>query len=226
MDMNSSVALKQQELMFKLAGKNFAEQEKLTIEGEVAKFWQTLQKTNALTTDEVVQLQSDIEAGIRSLRHYSVDVIFSANGQNKIKIYDEKLVKSVGIRSLTNAKLPKDVVFVPKTIQILTGVAASGSEADILDTNFVGIGTEPILTKAEITLGFRGNKLFNQMPTSIFDTRGKDDCRVGEVVLAQSIVFPGDRIFEGEIEVANFASINPNTYIKVTLAGVAAMSIS
>lgn len=202
-----------------------AYQSKVAIEEEKAMFYKTLQTSNALTEPQMAQLDDDLKTGKRKLIHYAVDVIFPLNGQNKIKVFDEALQKVVGIRTLTNAKLPKEVVFVPSSVQLLRGIAASASDADVLNTNFQGIDGEPVLTKAEITLGIRGNKLFKNMPTGAFDRRGSQD-RVGELKLSESIVFAGDTLFEGEIEVASTANIDLLSYGKISLIGMAAMSVA
>jgi hypothetical protein len=203
----------------------FAEALAKAPKNEKATFLKTIEKSSALTEQEFVILKSDLKEGKRAIRPFVIDVIFTLNGQNKIKIFDPALTEKVSIRNLSNAKLPKDVVFVPHTAQLLRGVAASASDLDVSNTNFTGIDAEPILTKGNLTLGVRGNKLFNKTSTSIFDTRGTTRA-TGSVELAESIVINGDVLLEGEIEILDSTNIDALSYGRFRLEGVAAMSIS
>lgn len=192
--------------------------------GAEAKAKRVLEQTRALSESDAKQIGIDIASGGKSFKPYGVTVIFPVTAI-KNKVFDDTTTRVIGQYSLNLSTMPSGVHFVPNKVTVRVGLPTTGSKADVLAADFVGIHTQPKIAKGEITIGVDNQKLFKNYPMANFDTRGETNKKVGEVELEDSIVFCGGKKLEGEIELGDAAGIDPKTMVFLHLEGYALMSI-
>lgn len=211
--------------------KTLANQNAIAPKRAKALFLDTLQGSSQVDSLDVQRLVTAIKTGKLALRPYTVSVIERLTGQTKPKVFDTSRQRVIGLRSVHNARLPEGHFYVPYTMNlkvatVTAAVPGAPTQAEILNTDFVGIHTDPNLQNGLITIGVDGERLVSDLSCDVFDSRGLTNVRTGDFELDASILIVGQKEIKGEIDLEGaVAGIGADVYFKFCMYGFAAIHV-
>jgi hypothetical protein len=149
---------------------------------------------------------------------YSIKPI---NGAKTIKMFESQDVKEVGMRNISNAKLPKNMALLVSGIYLLQGVAASTAVDDLKVATFNSIETVGAVANGEFKLKANKKQLVSDTSNRKFITTGFDVVPKGFYKLSNPRLIQDDVDIEFEIELGTISGINANAVLYVGLEGTA-----
>jgi hypothetical protein len=115
------------------------------------------------------ELPDHIKEGLKNgklrLADKTIYSIKPVNGAKTIKMFESQDVKEVGLRNISNGKLPKNSVMLVSAIYLLQGTPATAAADDVKSTVFDIIDTKGALNTGEFT--FKANKKHLLSETSL-----------------------------------------------------------
>jgi hypothetical protein len=136
-------------------------------------------------------------------------------------MFESQDVKEVGLRNISNAKLPKNMALLVSGIYTLQGEAASQGVDDLKVVKFETIENVGALANGEFKLKANKKQLVSDTSNRNFVTTQFDMVPKGFYKLANPRLIHDDIDIEFEIELGTINGINANTVIYIGLAGTA-----
>lgn len=143
------------------------------------------------------------------------------NGAKTIKVFESQDVKEVGLRNISNARLPKNMALLVSGIFLLQGEATSLGIDDLKIVQFDTIESVPALANGEFKLKANKKQLVSDTSNRYFVTSGFDNVPKGYYKLANPRLIQDDIDIEFELELGTVSGITANTVIFVGLQGTA-----
>jgi hypothetical protein len=143
------------------------------------------------------------------------------NGAKTVKLFETQDVKEVGLRNLSNGRLPKNTALLVSGIILLQGVAASLSSDDQKSTVFDVIDSVGALSTGEFTIKANKKQIIDSTSNYVFKTKDFTQVTKGYYKLANPRLIVDDVDIEWEIELGSVAGINANTILFGGLHGTA-----
>ena len=168
------------------------------------------------------ELPAHIKEGLKRAELRLADnIIYSIKPvtSKTIKLFETQDDKQIGLRNISNAKLPKNQAFLVSGIKILVGVAASGTADAQMSTSFAGVETVPALVTGEVNLKVNKRQLLPETSMEIFRTQGQTISPLGYYKLANPRLITDDVLIELTIELGTMTGIAANTCVFVALHG-------
>jgi hypothetical protein len=166
-------------------------------------------------------IKEQLKEGKLRLADHLVYSIKPVNGAKTIKMFESQDVKEVGLRNISNAKLPKNMALLVSGIYLLHGQAASLAVDDVKTTVFSTIDNIGALSNGEFKLKANKKQLVSDTSNRNFITTGFDNVPKGFYKLANPRLIHDDIDIEFEIELGTITGLNANSVIYVGLAGTA-----
>ncbi len=167
------------------------------------------------------QIKEQLRDGKLRLADHLVYTIKPVNGAKTIKMFESQDVKEVGLRNISNAKLPKNMALLVSGIYLLQGQAATLGVDDVKTTVFSTIDDIGALANGEFKLKANKKQLVSDTSNRNFVTTQFNMVPKGFYKLANPRLIHDDIDIEFEIELGTISGINPNTVLYVGLAGTA-----
>ncbi len=136
-----------------------------------------------------------------------------------IKLFETQDDKEVGLRNVSNAKLPKNQAFLVSGIFLLAGVSADGSKDKIIGTEFKGLENFNPIANGEFSLRSNKKQIVPETSNVVFKTAGNKNVPVGYYKLANPRLIHDDILIEMTVELGSMDGIPQNTYIYAGLHG-------
>jgi hypothetical protein len=136
-----------------------------------------------------------------------------------IKLFETQDDKETGIRSISNAKLPKNQAFLVSGVVLLAGVAADSTKDKVLATNFDKIESFPAIANAEFNLKSNKKQIVPETSNSVFKTANFHGVPIGYFKLSNPRLIEDDVQVELTIELGTMEGIAANTHIYAALHG-------
>jgi hypothetical protein len=136
-----------------------------------------------------------------------------------IKLFETQDDKEIGLRNVSNAKLPKNQVLLVSGIILLTGISADATKDKIMATAFSAIEATPTIANGEFNLKSNKKQIVPDTGNSVFKTAGTSLVPTGYYKLANPRLIEDDVLIEMTIELGTMEGIAPNTQIWVGLHG-------
>lgn len=149
---------------------------------------------------------------------YSIKPI---NGAKTIKMFESQDVKEVGMRNISNAKLPKNMALLVSGVYLLQGVATSTAVDDLKVATFSSIETVGAVANGEFKLKANKKQLVSDTSNRKFITTGFDVVPKGFYKLSNPRLIQDDVDIEFEIELGTISGVNANAVLYVGLEGTA-----
>lgn len=154
-------------------------------------------------------------------------VIYSlkpVGGSKTIKFFETQDDKEVGLRNISNAKLPKNQAMVVSGIWLLQGkapaaTAGSPTSDEIKATPFTSIERVPALMNGEFQLKANKIQLVPETSCRVFVTDSNHNIHLGYYKLDNPRVVADDVQLEFILELGTTLNIPQDTYMYVGLAG-------
>jgi hypothetical protein len=136
-----------------------------------------------------------------------------------IKLFETQDDKEVGLRNVSNAKLPKNQAFLVSGVFLLAGTSADGTKDKIIATEFKGLEAFNTIANGEFSLRSNKKQIVPETSNVVFKTAGNKNVPVGYYKLANPRLIHDDILIEMTIELGSMDSIPQNTYIYAGLHG-------
>jgi hypothetical protein len=149
------------------------------------------------------------------------NVIYSIKAINSktIKLFETQDDKEIGLRNISNAKLPKNQAFLVSGIVLLAGNSADMSKDKIMATPFVGIEAFPALSNGEFSLKSNKKQIVPETSNNVFKTNNMHNVPVGYYKLANPRLIHDDIQMELTIELGTMEGLGATTHIFAALHG-------
>jgi len=166
-------------------------------------------------------IKEQLLQGKLRLADHLVYTIKPVNGAKTIKMFESQDVKEVGLRNISNAKLPKNMAMLVSGIYMLQGEATSLGVEDVKVTKFDTIENVGALSNGEFKLKANKKQLVSDTSNRNFVTTQFNMVPKGFYKLANPRLIHDDIDIEFEIELGTINGINANTVIYIGLSGTA-----
>ncbi len=140
-------------------------------------------------------------------------------GSKTIKLFETQDDKEIGLRNISNAKLPKNQAFLVSGIILLAGVSADASKDKIMATSFANIDAIPALANGEFSLKSNKKQIVPETSNNVFKTGNLNLVPAGYYKLANPRLIHDDILVEMTIELGTMDGIAANTQIWAGLHG-------
>jgi hypothetical protein len=135
------------------------------------------------------------------------------NGAKTVKLFETQDVKEVGLRNISNGRLPKNSALLVSGIILLQGVATSLTADNQKATAFDYIDSVGALASGEFTLKANKKQIVDSTSNYVFKTKDFHSVTKGYYKLSNPRLIHDDVDVEWEIELGTVAGIDPNTVL-------------
>ncbi len=139
--------------------------------------------------------------------------------QTTIKMFETQDVQEIGLRNVSNAKLPKNQALLVSGIILLAGVSADQTPANVMATDFEGIEAIPSIVSGEFYLNGNKKQLIPETSNYVFRTKGYTLFPMGYYKLDNPRLIPDDVLIEFVVELGGMTGIANNTQLFAGLHG-------
>jgi hypothetical protein len=136
-----------------------------------------------------------------------------------IKMWETQDDREVGLRNISNAKLPKNQALLVSGITLLVGTAADATKDKVVAADFKGIENFPAIANGEFNLKANKKQLIPETSISVFKTMNFHFVPIGYYKLSNPRLITDDILIEVTIELGSMEGIPANTYIYCGLHG-------
>ncbi|MBN8877050.1 MAG: hypothetical protein J0I32_05845 [Sphingobacteriales bacterium] len=136
-----------------------------------------------------------------------------------IKLFETQDDKEIGLRNVSNAKLPKNQAFLVSGIYLLAGVSADGTKDKIIATEFKGLENFHAIANGEFSLKSNKKQIVPETSNAVFKTAAYHQVPIGYYKLANPRLIEDDILIEMTVELGSMDGVAANTYIFAGLHG-------
>lgn len=149
-------------------------------------------------------------------------IIYSRKQVNSktVKLFETQDVKEVGMRNISNAKLPKNQALLVSGIFLLAAVADDNSNDKAMSAKYDKIEDYAALSSGEFTLKANKKIIMTDVDNAIFKTSNNHHVPVGYYKLANPRVIQDDILIEATVELGSLTGIDTaKTFLYIGLHG-------
>ena len=168
-------------------------------------------------------IKAELAKGTLKLADVVMYSIKPINNSKTIKIFETQDDKEVGIRNVSNAKLPKNMALLVSGIVLLAGTADGAEKDQTMATRFNGIEFFPAIANGEFSLKANKKTIVPETSNSWFKTQGFNIVPVGYYKLSNPRLIHDDVQIEMTLDLGTVLGIPPNTNVFVGLHGTATL---
>jgi hypothetical protein len=136
-----------------------------------------------------------------------------------VKMFETQDDKEIGLRNISNAKLPKNQAMLVSGIVLLAANSADLTKDKIMATAFDKVETFPSLANGEFSLKANKKQIVPETSNNVFKTVNMHSVPVGYYKLANPRLIVDDVLIELNVELGTMEGITANTQIYVGLHG-------
>ena len=136
-----------------------------------------------------------------------------------IKMFEPQDDRQIGLRNISNAKLPKYQALLVSGIYLLAGTAADATADASMSTNFTGLETFASIAAGEHSLTCNKKQLIPESSNAVFKTASFHGLPLGYYKLANPRLIQDDTQIELLIELGSVTGIAANSYLYAGLHG-------
>ena len=166
-------------------------------------------------------IKDQLLKGKLRLADHTVYSIKPIQGAKTIKLFESQDVKEVGLRNISNAKLPKNRALLVSGIYLLQGTATTLGSDDVKVTTFDTLEGIGALANGEFKLKANKKQLVSDTSNRKFSTNGFSLVPKGFFKLANPRLIHDDVEIEFEVELGTVTGIPANSVLYVGLEGTA-----
>jgi hypothetical protein len=136
-----------------------------------------------------------------------------------IKMFETQDDKEIGLRNISNAKLPKNQALLVSGIVLLAGIAADNTKDSAMATAYGRMEDFPSIANGESNLKANKKIIMPETSNNFFKTTGLTTVPVGYYKLANPRLIQDDIQIEYTVELGTMTGIKDNTQLFVGLHG-------
>ncbi|GGA89990.1 hypothetical protein [Puia dinghuensis] len=146
---------------------------------------------------------------------YSIKIVNSKT----IKMFETQDDKQIGLRNISNAKLPKNQALLVSGVILLAGSSVDQTVDNIMSTNYTGLEGFPALATGETDLKANKKQIFPETSNAVFKTSSYHNVPQGYYKLANPRLILDDILIELTVQLGTMNGIPNNTYLYAGLHG-------
>ncbi len=148
-------------------------------------------------------------------------VIYSIKPVNSktIKMFETQDTKTIGLQSLSSARLPKNQALLVSGISILAGVPFENNVDKIMAIKFGGLEDYGVIANGEFSLKSNKKVIMPETSLNVFKTANNHTLPIGYYKLANPRLIHDDILIEATIELGSMDSLDPKTQLFIGLHG-------
>ena len=161
------------------------------------------------------------EALVKGELRLADTVIYSIKpvSSKTIKLFETQDDKEIGLRNISNAKLPKNQALLVSGIILLAGVSADANKESVMATSFTKIESIPALCTGEFSLKSNKKIIVPETNNYVFKTENLNSVPLGYYKLSNPRLIVDDILIEFTVELGTMTGIAANTQLFVGLHG-------
>lgn len=136
-----------------------------------------------------------------------------------IKMFETQDDKEVGLRNVSNAKLPKNQAMLVSGIILLAAIPADNSKDKVISAKFDGLEEFPALANGEFSLKSNKRVIVPETVNTIFKTKNINSVPLGYYKLANPRMIHDDILIEATIDLGTMEGLDAKTHLFVGLHG-------
>ncbi|MBL4898588.1 MAG: hypothetical protein JKX76_02950 [Colwellia sp.] len=138
-----------------------------------------------------------------------------------VKLFESQDVKSIGLRNISDAKLPKNTVITVSGIRMMSGIAVDAKDKDqVLATSFRSISKMPALVNGEFSFTSNRKQIVPEGFTNwYFETDNNHSLPLGYHKLDNPRSINDEELIESVIELGTMEGMDTNAVVKVGFFG-------
>ena len=136
-----------------------------------------------------------------------------------IKLFETQDDKEIGLRNISNSKLPKNQAFLVSGIILLAGTAADATKDKVIATNYKGLEEFPAIANGEFNLKSNKKQIVPETSNTVFKTSNYRNVPLGYYKLSNPRLIQYDVLIEMTVELGSMEGIPQNTYIYAAMHG-------
>ncbi len=136
-----------------------------------------------------------------------------------IKLFETQDDKEIGLRNISNSKLPKNQAFLVSGIILLAGTAADATKDKVIATNYKGLEDFPAIANGEFNLKSNKKQIVPETSNTVFKTSNYRNVPLGYYKLSNPRLIQDDVLIEMTVELGSMEGIPQNTYIYAAMHG-------
>lgn len=136
-----------------------------------------------------------------------------------VKMFETQDVKEIGLRNISNAKLPKNQALLVSGIFLLAGVPADNSSDKIIGAKYDKIEDFAAIANGEFTLKANKKIIIADCDNTIFKTSNNHNLPIGYYKLANPRMIHDDILVEATIELGSMEGLDAKTHLYIGLHG-------
>jgi hypothetical protein len=148
-------------------------------------------------------------------------VIYSIKPVNSktIKMFETQDDKEVGLRNISNAKLPKNQALLVSGIYVLAAVPVDTTKDKVIGANYVGLEGFASISNGEFSLKANKKIIMPETVNTVFKTANMTNVPLGYYKLANPRMIQDDLLIEVTIDLGSMEGLDPKTHLYVGLHG-------
>lgn len=135
------------------------------------------------------------------------------------KMFETQDTKTIGLNSLSSARLPKNQALVVSGVFVLAGVPADLNPESIMAAAYDKIETMPAITTGEFSLKANKKVIVPETSMHIFKTANNNSIPIGYYKLANPRLIHDDVLIECTVEIGSMLGLDPKAHLYVGLHG-------
>lgn len=136
-----------------------------------------------------------------------------------VKLFETQDTKSIGMASLSSARLPKNQALLVSGITILAGVPTDVTPDKIMATKFIGLEDFGVIANGEFSLKANKKIIMPETHMSVFKTANFHQLPLGYYKLANPRLIQDDILIEATVELGSMEGLDPKTHLFIGLHG-------
>ncbi|MBA3971849.1 MAG: hypothetical protein H0X46_06830 [Bacteroidetes bacterium] len=148
-------------------------------------------------------------------------VIYSIKAVNSktIKMFETQDDKEVGLRNISNAKLPKNQALLVSGIFLLAAIPAEATKDKVIGANYTGLEDFAAIANGEFSLKSNKKIIMPETVNTIFKTKNMTNVPLGYYKLANPRMIHDDILLEATIDLGSMEGLDAKTHLYVGLHG-------
>lgn len=148
-------------------------------------------------------------------------IIYSLKPVNSktIKMFETQDVKEVGLRNISNAKLPKNQALLVSGIFLLAGIPVDATSDNVIATKYSQLEDFPSIANGEFSIKANKKVIMPESSIAMFKTAGSHFVQTGYYKLANPRLIADDILIEATIDLGSMTGLDPKTWMYIGLHG-------
>ncbi len=136
-----------------------------------------------------------------------------------IKMFETQDDKEIGLRNVSNAKLPKNQALLVSGIILLAGISADMTKDKVMATRFGAVEEFAPIVNGEFSLKSNKKQIVPETGNNVFKTSNMHNVPLGYYKLANPRLIHDDILMEMTIELGTMDGLDAKTHLFVGLHG-------